>query len=82
MSVNIGNNEAEQFSNYRKTIDGTDEQGKAEGSSYEIPEDITPDEDVDEDEEDDQTEAEEEIEVEPTKDINTNFPLSGGGTPM
>ncbi|PQJ10011.1 hypothetical protein CJD36_015035 [Flavipsychrobacter stenotrophus] len=84
MSVNIGNNEAEQFSNYRKTIDGTDEKGKTEGSSYEVPEDITSDDDddvVDTDNPD--TEAEDEIEEEEFKEeINHNFPLSGGGTPL
>ena len=85
MSVNIGNNEAEQFSNYRKTIDGTDEKGNIEGNSFEIPEDITSDdeEDVeDSDVEDADTEDEIEEEEEFKEQVNHNFPLSGGGTPL
>ncbi len=84
MSENIGNNEAEQFSNYRKTIDGTDEKGNTDGSSSDVPEDITSDDDediVDTDELD--TETEDGIEEEEFKEeVNHNFPLSGGGTPL
>lgn len=83
MSVNIGNNEAEQFSNYRKTIDGIDDKGNSDGSSYEVPEDITSDEDEDIDTDELDTEAEDEIEEEEFKEeVNHNFPLSGGGTPL
>lgn len=70
MSVNIGNNEAEQFSNYRNGI---------EDNSDNLPEDISSDEDEDNTEDAD-TEDEEQDEEEFKEELNTNFPLSGGGS--
>lgn len=70
MSTNIGNNESEKFSDYRKTVEGDGQMGHAN----QTPEDITPDEDNVED-------TEETPDAEFKEEINTNFPLSGGGMP-
>ncbi len=79
MSVNIGNSDAEQFSNYRKTIDGTDEKGKTENDLSDEDEKKS----SEHSDEEDETETVGEIEEKEFKEeINHNFPLSGGGTPL